>query len=225
MVAALVPQIDTVTLATPAVTDMPAVTEMPAVTDMPAATNFEKPSPTSINVPAMGSSRSTGGLFRGRAYGNVPNHADFDANFATTLELGRPTKGEVCLYVTDQYPRDLKFESLKGHSEMVVMVKVVESMAPILAKVANKCSIIQSECACFISHFQFIKSLKYKLDPDCHIYLRKSTKWIALGSFDQAVDDDDDCEWGVSEEDTPELHLLIVSLLSIFKFRTFHNLI
>ena len=92
LVAALVPQIDTVTLATP------------AVTDTPAATNFEKPSPTSIYIPAMGSSRSTGGLFCGRVYGNVPNHADFDANFATTLELGRPTKGEVCLYMMDQYP-------------------------------------------------------------------------------------------------------------------------
>jgi hypothetical protein len=42
-------------------------------------------------------------------------------------------------------------------------------------------------------------------------------KWIALGSFDQAVQDDDEFEWGLSDdENTPELHLLIVSLYSIF---------
>jgi hypothetical protein len=27
--------------------------------------------------PAMGASRSTGGIFRAKAYGNKPNHADF----------------------------------------------------------------------------------------------------------------------------------------------------
>lgn len=43
-------------------------------------------------------------------------------------------------------------------------------------------------------------------------------KWIALGSFEQAVQDDDQCEWGLSDENVPELHLLIVSLHSIFIF-------
>ena len=139
-------------------------------------------------VPLMGSSRTSGGLFRGRALGNVPNHADLGS---TSLDLDIPVKGEVSLYITDQYPRDVKFDILKGEAELVVMVKVVGRMASILQKVARKFSIIQSS--------------------DYHIYYRRATKWIALGRFDYAVQDDDDCEWVMSSENIPELHLLIVS--------------
>ena len=63
-----------------------------------------------------------------------------------TLDLETPVKGEVYLYLTDQYPRHLNFELLRGESELVVIVKVVGSMAPILQMVARKFSVIQSEC-------------------------------------------------------------------------------
>jgi hypothetical protein len=56
------------------------------------------------------------------------------------------------------------------------------------------------------------------LDPEYNIYYRKSTKWIALGTFDQAVEDDDECEWGISDGNTRDLHLLIVSLISMLIF-------
>jgi hypothetical protein len=90
--------------------------------------------------PLMGSSRTSGGLFRGRAHGNIPNHADI-----TTPSMGflRPVKGEVHLYVSDQYPRNIKFEFLQGDSDLVVMVNVVGTMAPILEAVGNKFSIIR----------------------------------------------------------------------------------
>lgn len=211
MVAALVPKIHTVTLAAPlAGNDTSAVTDTPAS----AAANFEMPPLALVDVseqPLMGSSRISGGFLRGRSHGNVPKHADF----TTTPEPGRPIKGDVCLYVMDQYPRHVKFESLKGESDMVVMVEVVESMALILEKVARKFSIIQSECPSYL--FKSL-NLKFYSDQDYHIYYRKSMKWIALGSFDQAVEDDDECEWGISDENTPELHLLIVSLHSMFTF-------
>ena len=93
--------------------------------------------------PSMGSSRISGGVFRGRAHGNVPNHADLTT---TVVELETPVKGEVYLYLTEQYHRHVKFELLKGESELVVVVKVVGSMAPILEMVARKFSVIQSEC-------------------------------------------------------------------------------
>lgn len=64
---------------------------------------------------------------------------------------------------------------------------------------------------------QFHFKLEF-LDEDNHIYYRKSTKWIALGRFDQAVEDDDECQWGLSDENTPELHILIVCLISMFIF-------
>ena len=43
----------------------------------------------------------------------------------------------------------MKFESLRGDSELVVVVKVVESMAPIVDMVSHKFLIIQSECFFF----------------------------------------------------------------------------
>jgi hypothetical protein len=98
--------------------------------------------PDDVIQPSMGSSRISGGILRGRAHGNILNHADFTT---TTFEFETPVKGEVNLYVTDQYPRHVNFELLKGESELVVMVKVVRSMAPILDMVARKFSIIQSE--------------------------------------------------------------------------------
>lgn len=96
--------------------------------------------------PMMGSSRISGGILRGHARGNIPKHADFTT---TNLELESPVKGDVYLYLTDQYPRNVKFESLKGDSDLVVVVKVVESMAPILDTVSRKFSTIQSECYIF----------------------------------------------------------------------------
>jgi hypothetical protein len=113
----------------------------------------------SVDQPLMGSSRISGGFIHGRAQGIVPNHADFAT---TSLDLGNPVlvevKGEVFLYLTDLYPRDVKFDVLKGDSDLVVMVKVVESMAPILERVARKCSIIKGRC---ILCFYFYSQLKF----------------------------------------------------------------
>lgn len=161
--------------------------------------------PNDAVQPSMGSSRISGGIIRGLAHGNVPNHADFTH---TALEFEAPVKGEVYLYLTDEYPRNVNFDSLKGESELVVIVKVVQSLAPILDMVARKFSIIQSECFCFLKYFL---NLNCNLDQDYHIYYRRSTKWIALGSFDQAMQDDDECEWEILDGNIYELHLLIVS--------------
>jgi hypothetical protein len=92
-------------------------------------------------LPLMGSSRTSGGIFRGRARGNLPNHADLST---VNHEFEGPVKGEVNLYLTDQYPRNVKFEFLRGDSELVVIVNVVDRMAPILDTVAHKFPIIRS---------------------------------------------------------------------------------
>ncbi|KAF8808432.1 hypothetical protein BYT27DRAFT_7255550 [Phlegmacium glaucopus] len=137
--------------------------------------------------PLMGSSQTSGGILCGRACGNFPNHADFTI---TNLELEGPVKGEVYLYLTDQYPGHINFEFLKGDSELVVLVNVVENMVPILNMVAHKFSIIQGGITYIIAD---------------------QLSGIALGQFDQALEDDDECEWQMSNKQTPELHLLISS--------------
>lgn len=101
-------------------------------------------------VPLMGSSRTSGGLLRGHARGNIPNHADLST---VDIELEVPVKGEVHLYLTDQYPRQVKFEFLKGDSDLVVKVNVAESMAPILNIVARKFAIIKSVYILFVCLF------------------------------------------------------------------------
>jgi hypothetical protein len=164
-------------------------------------------------VPAMGSSRSSGGLFRGRARGNIPKHADLST---VDFESGVPVKGEVHLYLTEQYPHHVNFELLRGESDLVVIVNVTESMAPILNMVAHKFSPIRRVYKLLV--YLFILTLG--LDEDFRIYARRSTKWIALGQFDQALGDDDGCEWQMSEDQTHELHLLIVSLSSKLCFGT-----
>ena len=88
----------------------------------------------------MGSSQTTGGIIRGRAHGNMPKNADLST---VDHEFKVPVKGDVHLYVTDQYPRHVNFDLLRGESDIVVIVNVAESMAPILDMVAHKFMIIR----------------------------------------------------------------------------------
>jgi hypothetical protein len=100
---------------------------------------------TNLDVPLMGSSRTSGGVFRGLAQRNIPNHADIGN---TSFDLDLPSvKGKVSLYLTDQHPRYVNFETLKGESELVVIIKAVGGMAAVLGMVARRCSMIQSESA------------------------------------------------------------------------------
>jgi hypothetical protein len=89
----------------------------------------------------MGSSRTSGGLLRGRAHGNKLKHADM---ITVDNESDVPVKGEVNLYLTDQYPRNVNFDFLRGESGLVAMVNVAKTMAPILDVVARKFSVIKS---------------------------------------------------------------------------------
>jgi len=49
--------------------------------------------------PAMGSSRSTGGIFRGNAYGNNLNHADFPAIMDIPLPGNRQVTFKIFAYL------------------------------------------------------------------------------------------------------------------------------
>jgi hypothetical protein len=122
-------------------------TVIPDISVAPDATT------TNFDMPLMGSSQTSGAVFHGHAQGNVPNHADFGN---TPFDLDLPAvKGEVSLYLTDKYPRDVNFETLRRESELVVMVKAVGGMAAVLGMVAQKCSIIQSESAFYVLRFNF----------------------------------------------------------------------
>ena len=47
--------------------------------------------------------------------------------------------------------------------------------------------------------FIYLFRLTLTLDKDFNLYYHRSTMYIALGHFDQVMEDDDECEWQMSE--------------------------
>jgi hypothetical protein len=80
-----------------------------------------------------GASRVTGGIIRGRAYGNVFNHADADVEFG--LE---PRIGKVQVYTTRVDPTLTK-------PDMVLKHKVTPKLKPILKALARGYSPVRSK--------------------------------------------------------------------------------
>ena len=86
-----------------------------------------------------GSSRMTGGIFRGRALGNTSNAADFN----DVMDEHHPIPGKVFVYSSNQDPANLSIETLKPST--FIKHDVTRSIQPVLTKVADKYSPIRSE--------------------------------------------------------------------------------
>ena len=89
--------------------------------------------------PPHGSSRMTGGVFRGRALGNAFNAADFDG----ASEVLHSIPGKVLVYLSDQDPANLTIQNMKPTT--FIKHNVTSSIQPVLAKVAEKYSPVRSE--------------------------------------------------------------------------------
>ena len=59
-------------------------------------------------------------IFMGKFNGNVPNHENIP-----TSDFVRPVKGEVCLYITNQYPFQINFDALRGDLVTLLYSKVI----------------------------------------------------------------------------------------------------
>ena len=94
--------------------------------------------PTSQPHP-HGSSRMTGGIFRGHALGNALNTADFN----DALDVLHPILGKVLVYSSNQDPANLSIQDMK-HSAFIKH-NVTPSIKPIPTKVAEKYSPVLSE--------------------------------------------------------------------------------
>ena len=84
--------------------------------------------------PRFGASRATGGILRGRAYGNVFNHADA-AEMKFDLE---PRMGKVQVYMARVDPSLTK-------PDMVLKHKVTHKLKPILKALARGYSPVRSK--------------------------------------------------------------------------------
>lgn len=81
----------------------------------------------------QGASRTTGGVLRGRAYGNVFNHADVEDE----RHVG-PRKGKVLVY---QSPKDPMIHK----ADMSITLEVTSQLKPVLKSLAQKYSPVQSK--------------------------------------------------------------------------------
>ena len=89
--------------------------------------------------PPHGSSRMTGGVFRGHALGNAFNAADYN----DALDVFYPIPGKVLVYSSNQDPANLTIQDMKPTT--FIRHDVTSSIQPILAKVADKYSPIRSK--------------------------------------------------------------------------------
>jgi hypothetical protein len=84
-----------------------------------------------------GASRVSGGIFRGRAYGNVFNHADAEMTFESEPRMGR-----IHVYTTRVDPTITK-------PDMVLKHKVIPKLKPILKNLARQYSPVRSKSFTF----------------------------------------------------------------------------
>ena len=86
----------------------------------------------------QGSSRTTGGLFRGRAYGNNPNAADLRENEDELI----PVTGRVHLYVTQDDPADWDLAVMNrqvfNHSVTTSLAEVLQVIGDLQSPIRRK---------------------------------------------------------------------------------------
>lgn len=88
----------------------------------------------------QGASRTTGGLFRGRAYGNNPNIADLADEDDSLI----PIIGKIYIYTTASNPVTWDFEQMKH--QFVIKHQVTTSLATILNEIGDRHSPVRSKC-------------------------------------------------------------------------------
>ena len=86
-----------------------------------------------------GSSRTTGGLSRGKAYGNVFNFADAEDIAMDNL----PVEGKVLLYFSHDNPANINTMDLKPSASF--KHKVVPTVKPILKAISGRFSPVKSK--------------------------------------------------------------------------------
>ena len=102
--------------------------------------DLSKLQPPKIQAPANGSSRSTGGILRGRALGITLNIGDpFDDMQPEVRPLSR---GRINVTIVQQPPEDVVIENPTSH--LKVLSPCYETFAPLMKKVAKSYSPVRS---------------------------------------------------------------------------------
>jgi hypothetical protein len=103
--------------------------------------DLSKLQPPTIQAPANGSSRSSGGTSRGRALGVAPNIGD---PFDDAQQEVRPlSRGRINVTIVQQPPGDVVIENPTSH--LKVLSPCYETFAPLMKKVAKSYSPVRSK--------------------------------------------------------------------------------
>jgi hypothetical protein len=97
----------------------------------------------------QGASRTTGGIFRGRAYGNNPNIADLAVPENSLI----PLIGKIYLYITANDPATWDFTTMKHH--FIIKINVMSSLAKILMEIGDRHSPVRSKFRLLYNHYMF----------------------------------------------------------------------
>lgn len=103
--------------------------------------DLSKLQPPKIQAPANGSSRSTGGILRGRALGIAPNIGDPLDD--VPQEVQPLSRGRINVTIVQQPPADVVIENPTSH--LKVLSPCYETFAPLMKKVAKSYSPVRSK--------------------------------------------------------------------------------
>lgn len=138
-------------------------------------------------LPLEGSSRTIGGIIRGRATGNFFNFADAEDIMEDRVQVqGLVKVYKSCVDIaTDPKPT------------MVLKTEVTPSIIPVLKHLSRKYSPVGSKCHCcpifLLSYINNVVELNQR------IYVCEDGDWVIKGRYEDAIADEEKIEWSVVE--------------------------
>ncbi|EDR02990.1 uncharacterized protein LACBIDRAFT_307791 [Laccaria bicolor S238N-H82] len=140
--------------------------------------------PPETEVPANGSSRSTGGILRGRAVGNLFNIGD--SIYDAPQEVRPLSNGRINITIVQQPPSDVVIDNATSH--LNVKSPCFETLGPLLKKVAKSYSPVRNH--------------------NYRVYILDKKQWSIMGRYNVVVEDDEDAIW--EEDDIGKVtHILL----------------
>jgi len=158
--------------------------------------------------PAYGSSRPSGAVIRGKAFGNTANIADMEVEHSAPTVLTRSAKyGYIYLYRSDGH----LFQPLDDMEETSVFFKIAgppEHLSIVLKELERKHPYTKG-----ISQFIIISyNLTCILEECIHLWDGDLEKWELIGPFDVALDHSIPIEFELDWKNNLVLNILTVSL-------------
>lgn len=144
----------------------------------------------------QGASRTTGGILRGRAHGNVFNFGD-SGDFQPTESI----VGKVYLY-------DSRVDPTGSKPKSAFKLRVTTSLGTVLSKLAEKDSPVSRE---LLNLLFAIYVLKIWLGLDARIFTYEDNLWNIKGRYSTAINDEDPIAWSLINGD----YVLPISIVSI----------